>query len=82
MINPSKKYSRSITKPKLARKRHLLKTFTWRITATLTTTIIAWIITGDPTTGLTVGGIEFFLKMPIYYFHERLWYRSKYGVKQ
>ena len=69
-------------KAKLSRKRHIAKTLTWRVTATLTTTIVAWFVTGDPTTGLAVGGVEFFLKMPIYYFHERVWYRSNYGIKK
>ena len=46
-----------------SKKRHLAKTITWRITATLTTMIIAWIVSGDPMTGLTVGGIEFFVKV-------------------
>ena len=65
---------------KNAKKRHLAKTITWRILATLTTTIIAWIISGDPTTGLTIGGIEFFVKMPVYYLHERFWYRSNFDL--
>ena len=64
----------------ISRKRHIAKTFTWRITATLTTMIVTWIITEDPFTGLAVGGIEFFVKMPIYYFHERIWYKSNFGV--
>ena len=66
---------------KIAKKRHLAKTFTWRILATLTTTVIAWIVSGDPSTGFVVGGIEFFVKMPVYYFHERLWYKSSFGLK-
>ena len=37
-----------------SKKRHLAKTFTWRITATATTMIIAWLVSGDPLTGLTV----------------------------
>ena len=65
---------------KNAKKRHVAKTITWRILATLTTTIIAWIISGDPTTGLAIGGIEFFVKMPVYYIHERLWYRSNFDL--
>ncbi len=64
----------------ISRKRHIAKTLTWRCTATLTTIIIAWIISGDPSTGLAIGGIEFFAKMPIYYFHERMWYRSNFGL--
>ena len=63
-----------------SKKRHLAKTITWRITATLTTMIIAWIVSDDPMTGLTVGGIEFFVKMPVYYLHERAWYKSNFGI--
>ena len=63
-----------------SKKRHIAKTITWRITATFTTMIIAWIISGDPMTGLTVGGIEFFIKMPVYYLHERAWYKSNFGI--
>ena len=62
------------------KKRHIAKTLTWRITATLTTMIIAWVVSGDPMTGLTVGGIEFFIKMPVYYLHERAWYKSNFGI--
>ena len=46
-----------------AEKRHIMKTFTWRIIATLTTTLIAWVITGDPMVGLKVGSIEFVIKI-------------------
>ena len=64
----------------LSKKRHLAKTITWRITATFTTMIIAWVVSGDPMTGLAVGGIEFFIKMPVYYLHERFWYKSNFGL--
>ena len=29
---------------------------------------------------LKIGGVELFTKMILYYFHERLWYKSKYGI--
>ena len=58
-----------------AERRHILKTFTWRFIATATTTAIAWVITGDPMVGLKVGGIEFVLKMLLYYFHEKAWHQ-------
>ncbi len=58
-----------------AERRHIVKTFTWRIIATLTTTIIAWIVTGDPMIGLKVGSIEFIIKMFLYYLHEKAWYK-------
>ena len=53
--------------------RSLLKATSWRVLATLTTTIIAYFITGEVETALTIGGIEFVLKFVIYYLHERAW---------
>ncbi|MFT4713888.1 MAG: putative membrane protein [Candidatus Azotimanducaceae bacterium] len=53
--------------------RSLLKATSWRVLATLTTTIIAYLITGEVETALTIGSIEFVFKFMIYYFHERAW---------
>ena len=39
-------------------KRSLLKTITWRITASLDTFIIAWVITDDWKIGGSIAGIE------------------------
>lgn len=57
-----------------ARKRHIVKTITWRAIGTLDTMALGWLITGDPIVGLKVGGLELFTKMILYYFHERAWY--------
>ena len=54
-------------------KRTIVKTLTWRVTATLTTFIIAWIVTGDLLIGVSIGGIEAIAKIFLYYFHERIW---------
>ena len=53
--------------------RSLLKAFSWRIVATTTTALIAFFITGDVATALSIGSIEFVLKFVIYYLHERAW---------
>jgi uncharacterized membrane protein len=53
--------------------RSIAKSFTWRITATLTTIIIAYFVIGDVSSALMIGGFEFFAKMFIYFIHERLW---------
>jgi len=50
-----------------SRLRSLLKAFSWRIVATLTTALIAYGITGEIDTALAIGGIAFFLKFAIYY---------------
>ena len=53
-------------------KRTIAKTLTWRVTASLTTFIIAWILTDDFLIGLSIGGIEAITKIFLYYFHERI----------
>lgn len=69
-------------KTKLSRKRHILKTITWRLVGTIDTVVIGGLITGDWTIGLSIGGIEVISKMVLYYIHERVWYKSNYGVKR
>ena len=56
-----------------SRTRSLAKALTWRVTATLTTALIAYIVTGEVKTAVIIGGIEFVLKFIIYYGHERAW---------
>lgn len=56
-----------------SKTRSVIKAFTWRIIATLTTIIIAYYITGETEVALSIGAIEFFSKFIIYYIHERLW---------
>jgi len=55
------------------KKRTLVKTITWRVTASLTTFLIAWILTGDLLIGVSIGSIEAIAKIFLYYYHERIW---------
>jgi uncharacterized membrane protein len=64
-----------MSKPRIHYKRHVLKTLTWRIIGTIDTILIGWFVSGDPTIGLSIGGIEVFTKMLLYFFHERAWYK-------
>ena len=59
--------------------RSILKGLTWRIIATTTTVTIAYLITGEVDQALTIGGIEFFGKLLIYYLHERAWQLAPRG---
>ena len=64
-------------------KRHILKTITWRIVGTVDTILLSYIITRNLKIGFTIGFIEVFTKMVLYYFHERAWYKfSKFGLKK
>ena len=63
----------STLKDQSSRTRSLVKALTWRITATLTTAVIAYIVTGELNTAVIIGGLEFVLKFIMYYGHERAW---------
>jgi adenylylsulfate kinase len=59
--------------PRDSKLRSVIKGFTWRCIATLTTYIIAWVWTGETETAGKIAAVEFFLKFFIYYAHERAW---------
>jgi uncharacterized membrane protein len=57
-----------------------MKGFTWRVVATATTILIAWLVTNDITMALEIGLIEVFAKIVVYYFHERAWLHVRIGT--
>ena len=68
---------------KVLPKRHLVKSITWRIIATLTTISLAWIITGNTEIAIKVGAVDMIVKFVMYYLHERVWYKySRFGVRE
>ena len=60
--------------------RSVMKTISWRALGTIDTIIISWIIVGNFHFALSIGGVELFTKMFLYFFHERLWARSNFGL--
>ena len=63
-------------------KRHLLKTFSWRLVGSIDTFLLAWIISGNPMTGMKISFAEVLTKLVLYYFHERIWYTFKFGLEK
>jgi len=59
--------------------RSVLKTISWRIVGTLDTILISWLITGHIALALSIGSIELVTKMVLYFFHERIWNKIKWG---
>ncbi|MCP3660466.1 MAG: DUF2061 domain-containing protein [Bacteroidetes bacterium] len=59
--------------------RTIFKTLSWRITGTIDTILVAWLITGTFKLALSIGGIEIVTKMILYYFHERIWNKIDFG---
>lgn len=62
--------------------RSLLKGISWRITGTLDTILLSWIITGQFKFAITIGLTEVITKIILYYFHERIWNKINYGKKK
>ena len=61
-------------------KRSIAKAITWRITGSLDTFVIAWVITGSAHKGAAIGGTEIITKTILYYLHERGWNRISFGL--
>lgn len=58
------------------------KTATWHIIASLDTTLLAWLFTGNLATAISIGGLEVITKLILYFFHERAWLRVQYGIER
>lgn len=62
------------------KSRHLIKTFTWRILGSIDTFIIGTLIIGDSIIALSISSFEIFSKLILYYIHEKIWYKSNFGL--
>jgi uncharacterized membrane protein len=62
--------------------RSLVKAYSYRCCGTLTTIIISYAITGQFILSLGIGATEMVIKPFIYWCHERVWSRVKWGRKR
>ncbi len=60
--------------------RSIVKTISWRALGTLDTIIISYFITGSLGMAASIGAIELVTKMFLYYFHERAWNKTNFGM--
>ncbi|MCU0782454.1 MAG: DUF2061 domain-containing protein [Verrucomicrobia bacterium] len=65
--------------PKERPYRSLIKAISWRVTGTLDTILISFVITGQARFAFTIGFVELFTKVFLYYVHERIWDRLSFG---
>jgi len=59
--------------------RSLVKAVSWRMTGSVDTLIISYLITGRIKWALTISGVELFTKIGLYYVHERVWENLSFG---
>ena len=70
------KYYRMVTE-----KRHIAKAITWRLIATSITFLLLFIFTENATMASKITIFSIVIKTTLYYCHERLWYKTKWGIK-
>jgi uncharacterized membrane protein len=61
--------------------RSFVKAYSYRCCGTLTTIVISYIITGKMVVSLAIGATEMIIKPFVYWMHERVWSRVKWGRK-
>ena len=59
--------------------RSIVKAISWRATGTMDTILISYLITGKAKMALSIGFVELFTKVFLYYVHERIWNRLSFG---
>ena len=64
-----------------SKTRSIVKAISWRVLATLITTLLVFTFTGRLDVALTVGAFEAVVKMLFYFLHERAWNRISVGRK-
>lgn len=63
----------------VSQSRSLVKSFTWRIIAIITTFISIYIITGKIHFALQGTILTNFINFILYYWHERIWNKIQWG---
>ena len=64
------------------KRRSILKAISWRLTGTLDTFIISFLITGKIKFALYISGVEVFTKISLYFVHERIWNKVRFGKEK
>ncbi|MFA6924011.1 MAG: DUF2061 domain-containing protein [Bacteroidales bacterium] len=59
--------------------KSIIKSFSWRFVGTCDTIFISWLLTGKATIAFSIGGVEVFSKIFLYYLHERAWENIRWG---
>ena len=68
--------------PDMATEKHyrsFVKALSWRVTGTIDTMVVAYFVTGQVKLAISIGCVELFTKIGLYYAHERVWNKIELG---
>lgn len=64
-----------------SRKRSWVKSVTWRVLGIVILSVITWVVTQNWALTTIVTVLFHGIRVVLYYFHERLWGRIEWGLK-
>ncbi|MHB0756746.1 DUF2061 domain-containing protein [Polaribacter sp. M15] len=59
--------------------RSIVKALSWRLIGTLDTLVVSYFLTGKITLAASIASVDFLTKLVLYFFHERIWNKIKWG---
>ncbi|WP_322287728.1 DUF2061 domain-containing protein [Aquimarina sp. 2201CG5-10] len=59
--------------------RSIAKAVSWRVIGTLDTLVVSYLLTSEIVLATSIASVDFVTKMILYFFHERIWNRIKWG---
>jgi len=59
--------------------RSITKAISWRVVGTIDTLVVSYIVTGEIVSAASIASIDFVTKLILYFFHERIWNKIKWG---
>ena len=62
--------------------RSVVKGASWRMVGTMDTIFLTFIYTGQVNTAFKIGGVELFTKIFLFWAHERVWMRLRFGTEE
>jgi uncharacterized membrane protein len=64
---------RTLARGNESHARSVAKAVSWRMTGSIDTFVLSYVITGNATFAGSIAATEIVTKIVLYYFHERLW---------
>jgi len=64
-----------------SRKRSVAKSIVWRIICIVVSVLTTFVLTGSWDLAVAIGTLYNAITMVLYYFHERLWGKIRWGMK-
>jgi len=59
--------------------KSLIKAISWRMVGSIDTMVVSYFITHKLVMAISIGGVEVFTKIGLYYLHERAWAQLRWG---